>query len=142
MDVALLVLVALVSAGTTGVVVYRVNRQSQEKLPRTYRRRCYTYAGKWRLPPPNVDLGLYKKVNRIFNELEAEKSKALLESSELQERVDSLSESNDELREENERLCDMLEMAQDVIRSHTHPGMKLTLPPDHKSRRQRETTTI
>jgi len=115
MDLVVAVLISVVSATCTGGLVIHNARQANEPPPRARRQ---TYAGKWQLPAPGVNLQLYDRVKTLLDELESERNEARCERdlaiSECEELERRLTESESTLN-----------TARDIVRAYTHPKMKI-----------------
>ena len=108
-------LIAFVSAGATGTAVYLNARAARQ--PPLRRQVHYTYAGKWELPPPGLNLNLYRKTKGLLDTLEQERNDARRERDAA---LEKLTESGDEI----ERLEHKLGAARTILKEWTHPGME------------------
>ena len=122
MDLVIVVLVSVLSTTCTGALVIHNAKQASQPFPV---RRRQTYAGKWDLPAPGVNLELYDRVRTLLDDLESERNEAR------RERDDEISK-----REEVERRLTQseatLSAARDIVRTYTHPKMEIRAEPTRK----------
>lgn len=146
MDVLVLVLISTLSAGATGVLVTHNMRQAKQPFPRRHQPVLYT---RYLLPPPGQNFELYTRAKEVMDGMAAdrfeaqhrlEESESALEDARAEQ--DRLKIENERLIDENKRLIAKIEIAQDIVRSFTHPGMKLQIQPERKSERSRIVTIL
>jgi len=119
MDWFIAVLFAVSSAVVTGGVVYLNTRQVSAPSPHQR-----TYAGKWQLPPPGINLNLYTRTKELLDTLEQERNEAL-------RAVTRTEAERDQAIEECKLLVAKLISARNIVRQYTHPKMEIFV----KSRR-------
>lgn len=132
MDVLTVVFFSLLSAGSTGALVAYNVRQTTSQLPRRREPVVYT---KYLLPPPGQKFELYTRAKEVMDGLVHDKcvaEKALEASSsaleESQSKLAELESDYERVVAENKRLVAKIELAQELVRSFTHSGMKIRLP--------------
>jgi len=112
MDWVTVILLVVAGASLAGNVVLLNARQASKPL--STKRRA-VYAGKWQLPPPGVNLDLYRRTKKLLDELEAERNDARRERNEFKDQRDwALNQCN--------RLESKLGSAREILRQwERHP---------------------
>jgi len=76
------------------------------------------FVERWELPAPGGDFKLYRRVKKLLDDLEAERDEARLER-------EIARHAYEAALEEQNRLAAKLDLAQEMLRSWTHPKMKI-----------------
>ena len=112
MDLTVVILLSSLSASLIVFIVAQNAQLSKARLVRckTVGRRRAVYGGKYRLPPPGVNLDLYRRTKGLLDGMKSDRDEARKERDEALERL--------------ARSDDALESAQEILKQLTHQKME------------------
>jgi len=128
MDLVVAVIISMAATCAASLVIHNAKQAAQPYQIRRYRQ---TYAGKWELPAPGVNLELYSRVKTLLDTLEQERNEARQERDAA---LQKLIESGDEI----DRLGDKLISAKSILNGWDRSDVKINVRERPQKESQKE----